>query len=50
MKEVSYEEYLRRRHREALMEKSKEKLVEIIIQLEEEVERLGGELDQIDYY
>ncbi|MFQ6095206.1 MAG: hypothetical protein ACE5NN_03575 [Candidatus Bathyarchaeia archaeon] len=45
----SYEEYVERRHKEALMRKPKRKLVEIIIQLEEEVERLGGDLEQINY-
>jgi len=46
---MSYEEYLERRHREALMQKPKERLVEIIIQLEKEVEELGGDMDQINY-
>ena len=46
---MSYDELLERRHREALMQKTKEKLVEIIIQIEREVEELGGDLDQIDY-
>jgi len=31
------------------MQKTKEKLVEIIIQLEKKVEDLGGDTDQIDY-
>jgi len=46
---MSYEEYAERRHREALMQKTKEKLVEIITQLEKKVEDLGGDTDQIDY-
>ena len=31
------------------MQKSKENLVEIIIELEREVQELGGDLDQISY-
>jgi len=31
------------------MQKTKKKLVEIIVQLENEVENLGGDLDQVDY-
>ena len=46
---MSYEEYVENRHREALMQKSKENLVEIIIELEREVQELGGDLDQISY-
>jgi len=49
LKDTSYEKYLEKRHKEALMRKSKEKLVNIIIQLEEAIEDLGGDLEQISY-
>ena len=45
----SYEKYLGKRHKEALMKKPKEKLIDIIIQLEGEIEELGGDLEQISY-
>jgi len=46
---LSYDESIEKRHKEALMRKTKKKLVEIIVQLENEVESLGGALDQVDY-